>query len=305
MPTLEILNVGHGNCSLVTASTGHAVVDAPLRNPLVSILLDRRITRISAVVVSHADADHLAGVQALLYDGKFLVDRLYVNPEHLRETKVWATFKVAAAQAARRGTKILSVTRDNAEEIALSDVTLEVLSPTGAQVLAGPEGSIGDDQFTANRLSAVIRVVHNSIGRALLPGDMDAAALNAILKTPLDMSADVLVFPHHGGASNANPSDFTDKLLTATQPSLVAFSLNHRYKNPLPEIVERVRKAKIRVCCTGLSTHCDAVASKGSSCAGTVTIDLATGTWDSSEDDRHKTFVSTNPTSPLCRRCSD
>jgi competence protein ComEC len=305
MPVLEILNVGHGNCSLVTASTEYAVIDAPLRDPLVSVLLNRRISRISAVVVSHADADHLAGVQALLYDERIFVDRLFVNPEQKRETTVWSTFKVAAAQAAGRGTKILSVTRDSSEEIAVSDVTLEVLSPSGVEILAGAEGSIGDELFTANRLSAVIRVVHNSIGRVLLPGDMDAAALDAILETALDMSADVLVFPHHGGASNMNPSEFTDKLLTATQPSLVAFSLSHRYRNPLPEIVEGVRGSEIRICCTGLSTHCDAAALGGSSCAGTVTIDLATGSWDSRENERHKTFASTNVTNPLCRRCSD
>lgn len=167
MSTVEILDVGHGNCSLVSTKGEYAIVDAPRRNPLSSLLRDRGITRINAIIVSHADADHLAGVQSLLYDDEIIVERLYVNPEQTRTSGVWASFKVAAAQACRNGTKILSATRDAAELIAISsEVELEIVSPTGANVLAGPGGKIGRTTYTANRLSVVVRVLHDSIDRS-------------------------------------------------------------------------------------------------------------------------------------------
>ena len=59
MSTVEILDVGLGNCSLISSKDEYAIVDSPRRDPLLSLLKDRGITRIGAVVVSHADADHL------------------------------------------------------------------------------------------------------------------------------------------------------------------------------------------------------------------------------------------------------
>lgn len=303
MSTIEILDVGHGNCSLVSSDGSHAVVDAPLRNPLASLLVQRGITRISAIVVSHADSDHLAGVQELLYDDQITVDRLYVNPEQTRPSGVWATFKVAAAAAGKNGTKILSATRDASEEISVSPlVSLEVLSPTGAEILAGSGGKIGPTRYSSNRLSVVIRVLHDSVGRVLLPADMDAAALEDILEADKTLNSDVLVFPHHGGHSGGDSSEFSSRILEAVEPTLVVFSLGQKYSNPLPEVMDRALALETRVCCTGLARPCEPGARRAASCAGSVTIDLATGLWRSEEDDRHKQFVDEEVSQPLCKR---
>lgn len=306
MDTVEILDVGHGNCSLVSSDGDHVVIDAPLRNPLVDLLRKRGITQIGAIVISHADADHLAGVEALLYDEQIAVGRLYVNPEQRRPSGVWDTFKVAAAAAGKNGTKILPVTRDSAEQIPVSSaVSLAVMSPTGAEILAGADGKIGKTKYSANRLSVVIRVLHNSVGRVLLPADMDAAALEDILDANFDISSDVLVFPHHGGHSNGDPSRFSTRLLEAVQPELVVFSLGHSYSNPMPENIGPVLASDRRVCCTGLARPCEPGAPGASSCAGSVTIDLATGSWAADEDERHRKFVDEEVTQPLCRRFPD
>lgn len=306
MSTVEILDVGHGNCSLVSSDGSHAVVDAPLKNPLLLLLEQRGITHISAVVVSHADSDHLAGVEALLYDDQITVGRLYVNPEQKRPTGVWDTFKVAAAAAGKNGTKILSATRDAVEEITVSSlVSLEVLSPTGADILAGSDGKIGTTRYSSNRLSVVIRVLHDSIGRVLLPADMDAAALEDILESDKVLNSDVLVFPHHGGHSGGDPSQFSSRILEAVQPTLVVFSLGQKYSNPIPEVMDQAVALATRVCCTGLARPCEPEASKASSCAGSVTVDLETGRWKSDEDDQHKKFVDEEVPAPLCKRRRD
>ena len=306
MNTVEILDVGHGNSSLISSDGNIAVVDAPRRNPLLALLLERGITHISTIVVSHADSDHLAGVEALLYDDQITVGRLYVNPEQRRPSGVWDTFKVAAAAAGKNGTRILPATRDAAELIPVSPaVSLAVLSPTGAEILAGAGGKIGNTSYSANRLSVVIRVLHNSVGRVLLPADMDAAALEDVLGADTDVSSDVLVFPHHGGHSNDDPSRFSTRLLEAVRPALVVFSLGQSYSNPIPEIVDRALASNTRVCCTGLARPCEPDARRATSCAGSVTIDLETGRWASVEDERHRNFVDGQVTQPLCRRFRD
>lgn len=305
MSTVEILDVGHGNCSLISSKDEYAIVDSPRRDPLLSLLKDRGITRIGAVVVSHADADHLAGVEALLYDDQIMVERLFVNPEQTRPSGVWATFKVAAARARNSGTRILSATRDSAELITVSsEVALEVVSPTGVDILAGPGGKVGRKTYTANGLSIVIRVIHDSIGRVLLPADMDAPALEEILSTDSDIKADVLVFPHHGGHSGGNPSTFSVQLLEAVQPRLVVFSLGQKYSNPIPETLNPAIESRTRVCCTGLARPCEPSTARAASCAGTVTVDLTSGLWDAAEDEMHKRFVD-GVTQPLCRRARD
>ena len=79
-----------------------------------------------------------------------------------------------------------------------------------------------------------------------------------------DLSAPVLVFPHHGGNVGANSSvtenaDFAERLMNDVRAVDVVFSIGRtRYENPRPEIVRAVRdtNANVRIACTQLSSGC-------------------------------------------------
>ncbi|NMC48715.1 MAG: hypothetical protein GYA47_04700, partial [Desulfovibrio sp.] len=56
----------------------------------------------------------------------------------------------------------------------------------------------------ANDASVVLRLVKNGRGLALLCGDIEKKAIRALLESGRDLTAEVLVLPHHGSASSVS-----------------------------------------------------------------------------------------------------
>jgi competence protein ComEC len=100
-------------------------------------------------------------------------------------------------------------------------VRFEVLHPA-----AGGEG---------NDASCVLRV--EGTYTALLPGDIEAPAEDALVATQAAaLRADVLLAPHHGSRTSSSPA-FVD----AVRPRVVihAAGWRHHFRHPRPEVVAR------------------------------------------------------------------
>jgi hypothetical protein len=128
----------------------------------------------------------------------------------------------------------------------------------------------------------------------LLPGDIDEIGLANLLESNSDVSAEIAVFPHHGGGpASTDLSTFATSFCNASKPKKLIFSIGRgRYDTPRPEIVTAVRNlsTNIRIMCTQLSKHCasplpstelshlSGKTSKGSEfrqcCAGTIVLTL-------------------------------
>jgi len=61
-PKLAILDVGHGNSAVLHDRDAILVFDAGLGNILYEYILENNIQEIEALLISHSDADHLAGI---------------------------------------------------------------------------------------------------------------------------------------------------------------------------------------------------------------------------------------------------
>jgi competence protein ComEC len=96
----------------------------------------------------------------------------------------------------------------------------------------------------------VIRVVKDGKGLALLTGDAQIPALRRILLSGGDISADVLVVPHHGSASSLLP-EFYDAV--APQIALITCGEDNSYGFPKPEVVDALRQRGIEVWDTATS----------------------------------------------------
>lgn len=101
-------------------------------------------------------------------------------------------------------------------------LALEVLAPAPGVTPSGNDG-------------LVFRLVLNGHGLALLPGDAEAPYLRALLRSGADLSADVLVLPHHGSAGSLVPA-----LYGAVSPKLAIAS---RSVQPVPASSRKVRDA--------------------------------------------------------------
>ena len=66
-PYLAILDVGHGNCAVLTDSKGIVVIDTGPGSALLEYLSEKNIKTIDVVLISHADQDHIGGLIQLLF----------------------------------------------------------------------------------------------------------------------------------------------------------------------------------------------------------------------------------------------
>ncbi len=266
MNEVILLDVGHGNSTIITHDDRVVVVDAPLREHLVDALRLEGHERVRLAVASHSDADHCGGFIGLLLDPSFVVEEIRINPDATKRRFFWDDLKVAWKDAHdRNGTRLrVELTTEVTEELSEGSLRLEVVYPPPDLALGGV-GSVSDGRtVTANAMSAVVRVVLDGEKLVLLAGDMGVAGLKHLTENEVDVSADVLVFPHHGGlpeGAGKSPQleQFALDLLEAVKPRTVVFSIGRgRYATPRPEIVSSIRRAgrDVHIACTQLSDRC-------------------------------------------------
>jgi competence protein ComEC len=275
-PFFLILDVGHGNCAILFDTEGVSVIDAPDVKTHIDALRQHGVDAVTSILASHADGDHISGLIKVL--AEYPVKLVCVNPDGTKAgSRAWKKLRSAMKDARcrerppRRLTDPpapspphylpLTLEQSRTDSLRCGAVSVEVLNPCYEDVMQGPgnKSDAGKTQ-TTNTLSAALRYSYEGRPRVLLAGDIDEIALERMLHDREDSTADVLVFPHHGGRpGSADAVEFTRKLCDAVAPKYVIFSIGrHQYENPRPEVVEGVRRSQSqpRIACTQLSPHC-------------------------------------------------
>lgn len=314
-----ILDVGHGNCAVIRDGQTCLVVDVAREVELLAEMERSGISRIEHLVVSHADDDHVRGALKLLPRDEISIGTVWFNPDSSKKTRTWRAFVGLAHDLYEAGRLNVSTAVNVAtrELLSFGRIGVEVLHPDIFFSGFGPGMARRSDQnasknigrvepkIESNSMSVVLRVHLGGRPALLLPGDLDSEALKRVLLREREISAPVLVFPHHGGRCGGTSTvEFTRALCSAVQPEMVAFSLGRgRYGNPLPEVVETIRSAlpRARLACTQISTHCQVADLPSPSCAGSVLISLTEdGGLNVSPDlSDHRAFVA-GLESPMC-----
>ena len=317
-----ILDVGHGNAAVIEHAGNVSIVDGGRTGTLTQFLSQRGIGKVDTIIVSHADADHFSGILRLLNNSEVEVGKLYVNPDN-RRSALWRDFQSEMASFRNRGVGIfIELTQVNPGAWQQGRTRFEVIAPLqedAAGTVAGLN-AVGDP-LDSNRMSAVVRVWVDDSPKLLLPGDVDQVGLDRLLENGDDLSAEVLVFPHHGGLpGDADPGAFAERLIASVNPRLVVFSIGRGQNNtPRPEITAAVRNSapKARIVCTQLSAHCaeylpqdpailhDVMAQgrrKSACCAGTMEISLEGALSYLPDAVVHDDFIGQNAPNALCRR---
>ncbi|MDP9390267.1 MAG: ComEC/Rec2 family competence protein, partial [Actinomycetota bacterium] len=220
-------DVGQGDAFVVPTGAGAGVlVDA---GPDVGAV-DRCLTRLGIeslpfVLMSHLDADHVAGLAGALAG---------------RDVGVVATGTLAPSDHRVEEFDAL-VRRSGGERSVLvpgdrrtaGGALMEVLAPAPERATAAAE---------ANDLSLVVRITQRGV-RILFTGDLSASAEARILASGIDLDADVLKVPHHGSA-DADPA-----LLAASgaRVALISVGADNSYGHPTPRLLSWLAQAGMRV----------------------------------------------------------
>ena len=326
-----MLDVGHGNSTLLVDGPDVTLVDAPLGAFLLDYLESSGISTVRRAIVSHTDQDHLGGMSSLLTSERITVKEVRVNPDPLKRSDSFQDFRVAAAAAERRGGTALhtEVTTSVGDSFSFGRVLIEVLHPAADLALSGVGGHATDGTpLSAHSLSVVLRVSLGGVPTVMLPGDLDARGLQLLLsRSPRpEMTAKVLVFPHHGGQpSGGNAFDFARQVCSVVQPEVVIFSIGRgKFQNPHPQTILGVRAASpnAHIACTQLSVRCaltlpTAPAThlsdrralgrrSGACCAGTIVMTVDAGNLSMEPDRRgHEEYVRSHIALAMCQGRGD
>ena len=225
---LHFLDVGQGDAALIRTPHGHWVLvdagprtdrDDAGRRVVVPFLASHRAAGLAAALVSHAHADHLGGMAAVL--DRFPVHTLLEPAELVPDPLYTRLLDQLAAlgegwQPARDGLRF-----------ELDSVRFTVLHP---------DTSWSEWQLDLNEDSIVLLVESGSF-RALLAGDAGIRAESRLANRI--GRVDLLKVGHHGSGSASG-----DAWLTELSPGVAVISVGrgNRYGHPHPATLERLRR---------------------------------------------------------------
>jgi competence protein ComEC len=229
-----MIDVGQGDAIALRGSGGRwLLVDAgppgaegdPGAHPAVRALRARGVRRLEALVLTHADLDHIGGAAAVL--SSFEVGAVY-DPA-LPAGK--EAFVEALALAARRGVPWRPARAGDRLEV--DGLSLRVLAPSDSAVRATSE---------TNALSVVLEASYGEFD-VLLTGDV-SKDVERLVAGELAGGLEVLKVAHHGSDTS------TDSLLLArggAELALVSVGRYNRYGHPAPAVLARLRRAGVEV----------------------------------------------------------
>jgi beta-lactamase superfamily II metal-dependent hydrolase len=315
-PHAVVLDVGHGNATVIIDDDRAIVVDAGHGDLVVDTLERHGISVIESLVVSHRHHDHTSEIPSLLANRDLCVRKLFVNADPTRnpssafERSLRAGFNDSKT---RNKTELHQANETLGHYIQTQRLVVEVLTPNSDMTLTGvgattPTGA----EVNPHALAVVLRISVEGGRSMLLGADLDHAGFVRLMDDDAkELEADLLIYPHHGGLSAAGDEEaFAAALTAAVAPEIVLFS-NGRggYQTPRREVVRGVRSntKKVRVVCTQLHESCsaasypangrldDTLSSRGStaghSCAGSVRVSFAADAQLLPLGSRHMDFV--------------
>jgi len=235
---VDFLDVGQGDSALITMPDGTTLlVDGGgnttdnarrIGETVVSeYLWWRGLSHIDYVLATHADADHIDGLNDVLKNfsvrGALIARRPGDDPE----------FRKFSQTLTETGT--YSETIQAGDVIRFGEVEMNVLWPP-----ANGDSSTNND-------SIVIRL-QLSERSILLTGDIEQAAERSLLASQQQLHADVVKVPHHGSKTSS-----TEGFVLATKPNFAIISVgrNSRFGHPHKDVVERWRSNGATVLTTG------------------------------------------------------
>ncbi|HSK33093.1 MAG TPA: ComEC/Rec2 family competence protein [Propionicimonas sp.] len=216
-------DVGQGDATVIAVGSGQAiVVDAGPEPPAVDRCLDQLgITDVPWLILTHLHADHIGGLAGVL-SGRRIANLLVSGVTE--PASGWRAVLALTAGIPRTVASPGMVVGAGAVQVAV----LAIRPFTSG-------GLAGEDSTDANDSSQVLRVTSGDL-RILLAGDLEEAGQGNAVATVTDLTAHVMLVPHHGSAHQA------PAFLAATHAGVALFSVgaDNDYGHPAARTVATV-----------------------------------------------------------------
>jgi competence protein ComEC len=190
----------------------------------------RGLDHVDYVLATHADADHIDGLNDVVRNFQVRAALVARTPtqdeEFVRFAKTLAENNIPTRLVA------------SGDVMRLGEVTAKVLWPVG---LANASASSGNNDSIVLRLQYGDRVL-------LLTGDIEMAGENGMLRAGENLRADVVKVAHHGSRTSS-----TESLVAATNARFAIMSVGQVsiFGHPNAEVVDRWKSSGAQVLTTG------------------------------------------------------
>lgn len=217
---IHYLDVGQGDATLILCD-GHAMLidagDNDQGTAVQSYLESQGVTTLDYVIGTHPDADHIGGLDVVLY--KFDC-KTVIMPDFEKDTRTYDDVVQTMKQKRYKNT--------------LPEVGTVYELGSAVFTIVAPNGEYGDN---ANDYSVGILLQHGE-NRFLFTGDAEEASEADMLENGIDLKADVFKAAHHGSRT-AN----TEKFLQRVEPDYAVISCgeDNSYGHPHGEVMNRLR----------------------------------------------------------------
>lgn len=228
---VHFLDVGQGDATLIL-SEGHAMlIDAGNNSKGTTVqnyLKRQNVKKLDYVVGTHPDADHIGGLDVILY--KFECGTVFL-PDFTKNTKtceeVESTLKLKGYQA---------VHPNVGDTYSLGSATFTILAPE--------KGAFD----SANDYSIVIRL-ENGETSFLFAGDAEEESEEEMLSGGENLQSDVYKVSHHGSVSGTS-EDFLKEV--DPEYAVISCGEDNSYGHPHAEVMNLLRSEKVKVFRTDL-----------------------------------------------------
>lgn len=231
------IDVGQGDSSLIITPKNKVILidggGSPNENydvgksTLVPYLLDRGITKVDYMMISHFDNDHVGG---LMYVLKSLKVKNILISKQFKESKEYKEF---IELVNKKKTRIITVKQGDVIKIE-RDINFNILCPT-------PKLEFDD----LNNNSIVAKMTYKSFS-ILFTGDIEKEAENKMLKkyNQATLKSTVLKIAHHGSKTST-----IQEFINIVNPkiTLIGVGKNNNFGHPNGEVLARIKNVGAKI----------------------------------------------------------
>ena len=187
-------------------------------------LWSRGIRRLDWIAATHGDADHIQAFED--------ITRNFEITQALKPASLQTPARNSVFERTGSGLNVRSVGKGDG------------FDADGARVdIIWPSASNPEELGTDNNLSLVVMITYGS-RKFLLSGDMEQEAEAELIRTGIDLRADVLKVAHHGSRTST-----TDQFLSAVKPAeaVISVASPSPYGHPHQEVLARLTACGARI----------------------------------------------------------
>lgn len=221
---VHFLDVGQGDSTLITSGEHAMLIDGGNNNKgneVEEYLESKGIEKLDYIIGTHPDADHVGGLDIVI---KQIESEKLLVPDISKDTKTYEEVLEAADE------KNVDISHPQVgEEYALGDASFTIIAPKGTGYESTNENSIGI-------------ILEHGEKRFLFIGDAEEESEGEMLKSGINLQADVYKVSHHGSRTGT-----TEEFMEAVHPQYAVISCgeDNSYGHPHAEVMNRLRSGGV------------------------------------------------------------